>query len=86
MSAELYFRLGPMIRISLPFIFRLADQMEGITSLPDKDAPWADVWIKIFMAEAAVEALVTSSLYAPYLRTSYTSAQEFLATSKEHTS
>ncbi len=34
MSAELYFRLGPMIRISLPFIFRLADQMEGITSLP----------------------------------------------------
>jgi hypothetical protein len=86
MSVEGYFRRGPMIRISLPYIFNLNNQMEGITTLPDSDALYKEVWIKMYIAEAAVEALTTNSLYAPYLRTSFAAAEVFLATVKEHTS
>ena len=68
-----------MIRISLPFIFRLANEIEPLASLPETQTTYGEIWVRLAIAEAAVNALVTGSLYSPYLRTSYAAAQELLA-------
>jgi hypothetical protein len=67
-----------MIRISLPFIFRLANELEPLASLPEQQTTYGDIWVRLNVAENAVNSLVEGSLYSPYLRTSYLSAQELL--------
>lgn len=59
-----------MIRISLPYVFNLAPQLEPLSALPDKnDIPYGDVFLPIISAEGALSQLL-QSLYAPYLRSS----------------
>ena len=75
-----------MIRMSLPFIFQLADDLEPVGRLPEQQTTYGEVWVSLFTAETTISSLVTSSLYAPYLRTSYAAAQEFLKALRVQTS
>lgn len=52
----------PMIRISLPYIFNLATNLEPLNTLPEQDS--------VAVAEGALKSFLHEGLYAPYLRTS----------------
>ena len=67
-----------MIRISLPFIFKLANDIEPLASLPEQQTTYGEIWVRLAIAEQTIRNLVEGSLYSPYLRTSYAAAQELL--------
>jgi hypothetical protein len=75
-----------MIRISLPFLFEISEQLEGISRLPDKDSPAEEVHIPLYMVQWALENLTGTSLYRPYLRTSWQLSQQLLDAIKAITS
>jgi hypothetical protein len=66
-----------MLRVSLPYIFDLAEQLDGLTRLPDTEVPLNDVYVPLIVASSAIQGL-TSSIYAPYLRSSYPLSQTLL--------
>lgn len=59
-----------MIRISLPFIFDICESIEPLSRLPDGPVRYGEVFLPLVVAQGALQTLSTS-LYAPYLRTSY---------------
>ncbi|WLA69745.1 hypothetical protein QIH77_22770 [Bradyrhizobium diazoefficiens] len=67
-----------MLRVSLPYVFELAEQLDGLSRLPDEDASLNDVYIPLIVGAGAIQGL-TSSIYAPYLRSSYQLSQKLLA-------
>jgi hypothetical protein len=67
--------LREMIRISLPYIWSLAQELEPLANLPEKDVPAIDVLIPLFTANNALQTL-SGSLFGPYLRTSFALAQQ----------
>ena len=63
-----------MIRVSLSYIFELATKLDRLSSLPDRDIPWDDLWLDFYVAKGALDQLYQQTFYAPYLRSSYASA------------
>ena len=78
-------RYGPMIKIDLPFVFRLGSEIDQLSKLPNDDVDLTEVWFELWGAQATIEVLTTNSLYAPYLRSSARNAQVLLTTLKAHT-
>jgi hypothetical protein len=79
-------RRSPMIRISLPYIYNLATQIEPLETLPaQQPTRYGDVFVRLAVAEGAL-AQLTASLYAPYLRSSYALSQQLLAAIRGQTS
>jgi len=74
-----------MIRISLPYIFTLADQLEPLAALPDQPTKYGDVFVRLSVAEYALSQLI-SGLYSPYLRSSLDLSQHLLANLRAQTS
>jgi hypothetical protein len=77
MNAPFAIEVGgiPMIRISLSYVYTLATQLEPLEKLPEKDAPYSDVWLPIIMAQSALENLYRS-IYGMHLRSSSIPANE----------
>ena len=73
-----------MIRISLPNIFTLADQLEPLAALPDQPTKYGDIFVRLSVAEYALSQL-NSSLYSPYLRSSLDLSQHLLANLRAQT-
>jgi hypothetical protein len=59
-----------MLRISLPYIYKLSNQLEPLGSLPMDETPYREIWGNLFVAEQAVMEMHQGSLYGPYLRSS----------------
>jgi hypothetical protein len=83
-------RNGPMIRLSLPYLIEQFEQMEPLSRLPDGGTPdkpvtYGEVSFPLFMAQWALEQLTNSSLYRPYLRTSWQLSQQLLAAIRAQT-
>ena len=75
-----------MIRISLTYIFQLAQQIEPLGSLQDEvDVPMRDIFMPLFMAEKSLEALVSDSVFATQLRSSFTLGYDLLSQIKKIT-
>ncbi|CAO4195738.1 hypothetical protein [Methylorubrum extorquens] len=76
-----------MIRISLTYIFQLAQQIEPLGSLQDEvDIPMRDIFMPLFMAETALEALLSNSVFATQLRSYFTLGHDLLSQIKKITS
>lgn len=67
-----------MLRLSLPYIFELAEQLDGLARLPDEDVTLDAVYVPLIIGAGAIQGL-TTSVYAPYLRSSYPLSQNLLA-------
>ena len=63
---------SPMIRISLSYVYNYAQQIEGLAALPVKDRKLDEIFIELFNAKLAIDAM-HSSMFGPYLVTSYQS-------------
>ena len=74
-----------VIRIALPFIFNLANNLEPLASLPDKGNTYSDILLTSYQAQSAVVSLIEGSLFSPYLRVSYGLGNELLTILKEIT-
>jgi len=74
-----------MIRISLPFVYQLASSLDPIEALPDQQTKYGEIWFKLYFAEQTVSSLISTSVYAPYLRSSQAMAQEFLQVLRNQT-
>lgn len=77
--------LAIMIRISLPYIFRLAIQLEPLGNLPMEDTPYRDLWGIFFISEQALAEMHYSTLYAPSLRSSLPFASDLIGKIREQT-
>jgi hypothetical protein len=69
---------SPVIRIALPYLFSLSDELDRLERLPDLPEKYRDVWFPLFMAESAIYSLTANSLYAPYLRSSQSLGQQLV--------
>lgn len=67
-----------MLKISLPYMVELAVALEPLGTLPEQDMPRTAVWWSLFTAQTSLHALTQSSVYAPYLRSSWNLSQELL--------
>jgi hypothetical protein len=72
-----------VLRIYLPYLFQLSDEIEPLAALPDADANRVDIFFTLMIAEHTIRSLIEQSLYAPYLRSSYILAHELLGYLKE---
>lgn len=75
-----------MIRISLPFLFRLANELEPLASLPDETVSYGNVFVALISAQEAIEGLMSGSVYAAYLRSSRELAEKLLYAIRQNTS
>ena len=66
-----------MINISLPYIIDLTNKLENLKIIQE-GARASDVFFVGVMAEFALEAFLTSSVFSPYMRTSYQLGDELL--------
>jgi hypothetical protein len=73
-----------MLRTSLPFVYDLAIKMEPLSSLPEVATPARDIIFKVYAAGTAVDSLVDSSLFTPYLRVSRALAIELQTILRRH--
>jgi hypothetical protein len=67
-----------MLRVSLPYVFELAEQLDGLSRLPDAEVDLNDIYVPLIIGAGAIQGL-TSSIYAPYLRSSYPLSQSLLS-------
>jgi len=67
-----------MLRVSLPYLFELAEQLDGLSRLPDSDVKLNDIYFPLIVGAGAITGL-TNSVYAPYLRSSYPLSQTLLS-------
>ncbi|WP_223977248.1 hypothetical protein [Bradyrhizobium sp. RD5-C2] len=67
-----------MLRLSLPYVFELAEQLEGLSRLPDADAKLEDIYVTLIIGAGAINGLA-GSVYAQYLRSSYPLSQTLLS-------
>ena len=74
-----------VIRISLPYIFELANSLELLSRLPDEDVPFQDIFFDLFQAENTLRSLIQSSLFSPYLRVSFQLAQTMMGAIQRET-
>ena len=66
-----------MINISLPYIIDLTNKLENLKIIQE-GARARDVFFVGVMAEFALEAFLTNSVFSPYMRTSYQLGDELL--------
>ena len=76
----------PMLRISLPYVIQLNNELEKLSSLPDEDVPQWPTLMSIIGASAAIRQLLTGSVYSPYLRSSSQHGNDLLSMLDEHIS
>ena len=62
----------------MPYIFELLEQLAAIERLPELDTPYSQISFPLFMAQWTLEAFTNSSVYRPYLRTSWQLSQQLL--------
>jgi hypothetical protein len=74
-----------MIRVSLSYLFELANKLDPLGGLPDADTPYNDIWINLAVAEGAIKSLYSQTLYGPYLRSSTALGQQLLQMIKSQT-
>jgi hypothetical protein len=75
-----------MIRIYLPYVYELAEQLEPLARLPDQAVSYGEVFVTLAIAESSLVSLSAGSLFSAYLRTSYALSQQLLANIRTHTS
>ncbi len=80
MSAPVLWRGGrcPVIRISLPYLFSLANALEPLKSIKAGEARMSAGW-KVFTAREHLDDLLNSSVYAPAMRASRQLGNQLLA-------
>lgn len=72
-----------LIRISLPYIFNLATNLEPLSKLPDaRSAPYSEVMVPILIAHNALSGLVSGNIFSPYLRSSWVLSQQLIESLK----
>lgn len=76
---------APVIRISLAYIFNLANQIEPLSRLPTAETPYRAVSNQLLSAEWALRAF-NQSIYYPYLRTCHELGHKLLTALSEETS
>jgi hypothetical protein len=61
-----------VIRISLPYVFQLAQELEPLDRLPPptRDVPYNEIYLPLIMADFTLENLLRSSVFSGYLRSS----------------
>lgn len=71
-----------MLRIQLPYVFELAGSLEPLNTLPSnfEDVPFKNFAFLLFSAESSLKLLMENSVFAPYLRSSYSLGAELLRT------
>lgn len=74
-----------VIRISLPYIFTLASNLEPLGALPQRQTPYSELHWRLVAASNAITELTTGALYASHLRASYNLAQALLNCLAAHT-
>lgn len=74
-----------MIRISLPYIFRLSSEIDVLKTLPEEDTDLGRIWYILFSSLNAITALYENSVYTGYLRSSYSLARELSEMLRHHT-
>jgi hypothetical protein len=57
----------PMLRISLPFIYNLAEQLEPITNIAT-GTQYNDIFIRLYVAESTINTFLNGSVFAPYIK------------------
>jgi hypothetical protein len=72
MNAPFKLERGPVIRISLPYVFQLAQELEPLDRLPPptRDVPYNEIYLPLIMADFTLENLLRSSVFSGYLRSS----------------
>lgn len=77
-----------VIRITLSYVWQLAEQMDGLSRLDpnEKDFPKSDFLIACFEPMSALEALLQNSVFSPMLRSSRPLANALLDQLKSVTS
>ncbi len=85
MNAPLKIGRLPMIRISLPWIFELSEQLQPLSRLPDQPTVYNEVWLPLITAEGALQTLSIGSIFTPYLLTSWALSQQLLANIRTQT-
>jgi hypothetical protein len=73
-----------MIRISLPYMFELSEQLEELNRLPTQEVVYNEISFQMLMAQWNLETF-TNSIYRPYLRTSYQLSQQLLTNIRTQT-
>jgi hypothetical protein len=73
-----------MIRISLPYVFNLCEQLEAVKTLTPKDKR-SDSIFTLWMVQSALEGLLTASVFSSNLRSSRQLAQSMIAALKRET-
>jgi hypothetical protein len=68
-----------VIRIRLPYLFRLAQELEPLGRLPfGRSAPYNEIFLSLATAEHELMGLVASSVFSSHLRSSLELAGELL--------
>jgi hypothetical protein len=75
-----------MIRISLPFVYDLAERLDALSRLPEQPTAFREVFFQLIMAENALNNLANGSLFSPYLRTSYVLSKQLFQAIRAQTS
>ncbi|WP_416193440.1 hypothetical protein [Nitrobacter sp. TKz-YC01] len=73
-----------MLRVALPYIFEIAEQLEGLSRLPDADATLDDVFMPLYIGSSAIQGL-SNSIYLNALRQSKKGDEKILAALKQMT-
>lgn len=75
-----------VIRIALPYLYRLATELEPLASLPMTEVKFSDVGTRLFAARNVLRELHgPQSLYGPYLRSSRPYAEALVRAISRHT-
>lgn len=67
-----------MIRFSIPYFYNLSAELEPLARLPFEETPLRNVKWVLLTAHNSIRGLSQNSMYARYLRASYSLSQELL--------
>lgn len=81
------FRVAPMIRISLPYVWSLASELEAIEKLDtNKEYDVLDLMFVLLGPQYSLEALMRASVFSQTLRSCLPLATELMRILQKHTS
>lgn len=60
-----------MQQIMLPYLMDLSQELEQLGTLPDVETERGDIFMTLITCQYAIQTLIRSSVYAPYLRSSF---------------
>ena len=78
MSALPRLKTHPMMRISIPYFYELSSALEPLASMSEQDTKFELLFMTLFNAQSTLRVLVTESIYASVLRTSYQLSQTLM--------